>query len=98
MARRTKWSAFFGALDTHDPYNDRMTKQMTATEFKAKALALLDRVAEGDEIEITKHGRTIARLVGARGAQAGRGRLAGVARSAAEDEGLFSTGAPWDLP
>ena len=26
-------------------------------------LALLDEVAAGDEIEITKHGRTVARLV-----------------------------------
>ncbi|MDQ6947669.1 MAG: type II toxin-antitoxin system prevent-host-death family antitoxin, partial [Actinomycetota bacterium] len=36
---------------------------MTATEAKAKILALLDEVAAGDEAEITKHGRTLARLV-----------------------------------
>ena len=40
-----------------------MTRQMTATEVKAKILALLEEVAAGDEIEITKHGRTVARLV-----------------------------------
>jgi prevent-host-death family protein len=40
-----------------------MTTQMTATEVKAKLLALLDAVAAGQEIEITKHGRTVARLV-----------------------------------
>jgi prevent-host-death family protein len=71
---------------------------MTATEFKAKALALLDEVATGDEIEITKHGRTVARLIGATGPRALKGRLAGVSRSVADDESLFSTGVPWDLP
>ncbi|BBX97450.1 hypothetical protein MLAC_27440 [Mycobacterium lacus] len=40
---------------------------MTATEVKAKILALLDEVAAGEEIEITKHGRAIARLVAAPG-------------------------------
>ena len=34
---------------------------MTATEVKAKILALLDEVAAGGEVEITKHGRTVAR-------------------------------------
>ncbi|MBA3286964.1 MAG: type II toxin-antitoxin system prevent-host-death family antitoxin, partial [Acidimicrobiia bacterium] len=40
-----------------------MTIQLTATDAKAQLLALLDQVAAGDEIEITKHGRTVARLV-----------------------------------
>jgi len=51
-----------------------MPRQMTATEVKARILALLDEVAAGDEIEITKHGRTVARLVPAHGAHALRGR------------------------
>ncbi|MGC2207167.1 MAG: type II toxin-antitoxin system prevent-host-death family antitoxin [Candidatus Dormiibacterota bacterium] len=75
-----------------------MTRQMTATEFRAKAVSLLDEVASGDEIEITKHGRTVARLIGGRGARAVRGRLAGVSESQTDDEGRFSTGLPWDLP
>jgi prevent-host-death family protein len=75
-----------------------MTTQMTATEVKAKLLAVLDAVAAGDEVEITKHGRTVARLVPATGPSALRGKLAGVAMSAAYDEELFSTGAAWDLP
>lgn len=70
---------------------------MTATEFKAKVLALLDQVAGGEEIEITKHGRTVARLVAARGACAAMGRLTGIASSSLVDEDLFSTGASWDL-
>ena len=75
-----------------------MTTQMTATELKAKLLSVLDAVAAGDEIEITKHGRTVARLVPAKGPNALRGKLAGVAMSGADDEELFGTGATWDLP
>ncbi|HEY6538031.1 MAG TPA: type II toxin-antitoxin system prevent-host-death family antitoxin [Candidatus Dormibacteraeota bacterium] len=75
-----------------------MTRQMTATEFKAKALAVLDQVGGGEEIEITKHGRTVARLIAARGPRAAQGRLAGISKSAVGDEHLFSTGSAWDLP
>lgn len=75
-----------------------MVRQMTATEVKAKILSLLDEVANGDEVEITKHGRTVARLVPATGPHALRGKLAGVAVSAADDDELFSTGVSWDLP
>jgi prevent-host-death family protein len=80
-----------------DWYDDRMTTQMTATEVKAKILSLLDAVAAGEEIEITKHGRTVARLVPAKGPQALKGKLTGIAMSAAADEELFSTEAAWDL-
>jgi prevent-host-death family protein len=75
-----------------------MTLQMTATEVKAKILSLLDVVAAGDEIEITKHGRTIAKLVPANGPHQMKGKLTGVAMSVADDEGLFATEAPWNLP
>jgi prevent-host-death family protein len=71
---------------------------MTATEVKAKLLALLDEVEEGEEIEITRHGRTVARLAPARGPHALKGMFAGVARSNASDEEIFSTGVDWDLP
>ncbi len=38
--------------------------KITATEFKAKSLALIDRVNEsGEPIIITKRGRVVARLV-----------------------------------
>lgn len=66
---------------------------MTATEVKARILALLDEVADGEEIEITKHGRTVARLVPASGAHALKGRFAGMAMSTVEDDdALFITG------
>ncbi|KAA8958354.1 type II toxin-antitoxin system Phd/YefM family antitoxin [Mycobacterium sp.] len=69
---------------------------MTATETKAKLLALLDEVADGEEIEITKHGRTVARLVTATGPHALKGRLAGVVMTAADDDQLFTTGESWN--
>ena len=75
-----------------------MTIRMTATEAKAKILALLDQVASGEEVEITKHGRLVARLVPAAGPPSLGGKLKGVAITAADDEDVFTTGASWDLP
>lgn len=75
-----------------------MTTQMTATDLKAKILSVLDAVAAGAEVEITKHGRTVARLVPAAGPSALKGKLTGVAMSAVDDEDLFTTGVAWDLP
>lgn len=74
-----------------------MVIKLTATEVKAKILSLLDKVSTGQEVEITKHGRTVARLVPATGPHALRGTLVGVAMTAAKDEDLFKTGATWDL-
>ena len=82
-----------------DHYNDHMSKPLTATEVKATILALLDEVAAGEEVEITKHGRVVARLVPAGGPHALRGALTGVAMSAtADEEDLFTTGQAWNLP
>jgi len=74
-----------------------MPKKVTATEAKANILALLDEVAAGDEVEITKHGRTVARLVPATGPYALEASLAGVAMAAVEDDDLLSTGEDWEL-
>lgn len=79
-----------------DHYNDYMTIKMTATDVKARMLSLLDRVAAGEEIEITKHGRSVARLVPAAGPHALRGSLAGVAMTADPDEDLLGTGEDWN--
>jgi prevent-host-death family protein len=70
---------------------------VTATEAKAKILALLDDVADGQEIEITRHGRTVARLVPAVGPHALKASLAGTAMTAASDDALFTTGAEWEF-
>jgi prevent-host-death family protein len=78
-------------------YADHMTIRLTATEAKAKILSLLDEVEGGQEVEITRHGRTVARLVPAAGPHALRGIMAGVAMSASKEEDLFTTGADWNL-
>lgn len=75
-----------------------MTRQITATEFRAKALALLDQVATGDEIAITKHGRTVARLVGARGPRAIRGWLTSLSRSLTSTRACSPPGSPGECP
>jgi prevent-host-death family protein len=74
-----------------------MTRILTATEVKARILAILDEVAAGEEVEITKHGRVVARLVPATDSPAFKGIMAGVAISVADDEELFTTGAAWNL-
>jgi len=74
-----------------------MTTKMTATEAKAKILAVLDDVAAGEEVEITKHGRTVARLVPANGPHALKGSMVGLAITSASDDELFTTGATWDI-
>jgi prevent-host-death family protein len=74
-----------------------MTYMMTATEAKAKLLAVLDEVSTGEEVEITKHGHVVARLVPASGAPSLQGKLTGVAMTNAEDEDLFTTGVAWEL-
>lgn len=73
-----------------------MVRTLTATEAKAHILSLLDEVATGEVIEITKHGRVVARLVPATGPHALRGRLAGIAISTVGDDDLFGTGVAWE--
>ena len=73
-----------------------MIKQVTATDAKATILRLLDDAAAGEEIEITRYGRPVARLVPASGARSVKGSFEGVAMTVAEEEGLFSTGEPWN--
>jgi prevent-host-death family protein len=73
-----------------------MARQVTATEAKAKILRLLDEAAAGDEIEITRHGRPVARLVPAFGARSLKGSFAGLAMTAVEEDRLFSTDSTWN--
>jgi len=73
-----------------------MIRTVTATEAKAKFPALLVAVAGGEEIEITKHGLPVARLVPAHGHGTLKGKLTGTARTAFEEEDLFSTGEQWN--
>jgi len=73
-----------------------MATKVTATEAKAKLLALLDEVADGEEIEITRHGRSVARLAPATGPKAVKDRMAGLAVTTVDEAELFSTGETWE--
>ena len=74
-----------------------MTRRMSATEVKASFLSLLDEVETGEVIEITRHGLAVARLAPVRGPHALKGRLAGIAKTAADGDDLFATGMNWHL-
>jgi antitoxin (DNA-binding transcriptional repressor) of toxin-antitoxin stability system len=80
------------------PLNDHMTRQMTATEVKAKLLALLDEVEKGEEIVITRRGKPIARLSAERGPLVLKDMFKGIARTADPKDNLYSMDADWDLP
>lgn len=74
-----------------------MPKSMTATAAKAGFLRLLDEAAAGEEIEITRHGRPVARLVPPAGAGSLEGLFKGRAMTAVDnEEDLFSTGEIWN--
>ncbi len=74
-----------------------MTIKVTATDAKARILSLLDDVETGEEIEITRHGRTIARIVPAAGPRALEGLMTGIASTADPDDDLLSAGLDWEL-
>lgn len=73
-----------------------MARQVTATAAKATILRLLDEAAAGEEIEITRHGRPVARLVPPAGARSLKGSCGGRAITAAPEKDLFSTGESWN--
>jgi prevent-host-death family protein len=73
-----------------------MARKVTATLAKATLLRLLDDAAAGEEVEITRHGRPVARLVPASGARSLKGSCAGQAMTTVDEEKLFSTGQPWN--
>ena len=75
-----------------------MSKEVTATEAKAKLLALLDDVENGETVDITRHGRLVARIVPARSGMALWGLHDGQVAIAATDEELFTAVDPseWD--
>lgn len=74
-----------------------MTIKVTATEAKAKILSLLDEVESGQDVEITRHGRPVARIVPATGPHALKDAFKGVVMSNAKDEDLYSTGVKWNV-
>ena len=73
-----------------------MPKIVTATAAKASFLRLLDEAAAGEEIEITRHGRPVARLVPPTGPRSMEGMFNGLARTAVDEETLINTEEMWD--
>jgi prevent-host-death family protein len=73
-----------------------MPKIVTATAAKASFLRLLDAAAAGEEIEITRHGRPVARLVPPSGPRSMEGMFNGLARTAVDEEALINTEEMWD--
>lgn len=71
-----------------------MARTMSVTEFKARCLALFDDIAEsGEEIVITKRGRPIVKVSGAREP----GSLAGSVTFHVSDEELIApVDVAWD--
>ena len=71
-------------------------RQVSATQFKARCLALLDQVAlDRVPLVVTKHGRPVARVVPLE-EPAGRSTMGSVEILTDDDDELFSTGATWD--
>jgi prevent-host-death family protein len=71
------------------------TKEITATQFKARCLRLLDEVAEsGETLVVTKRGRPVVRVEPTRSPRDLRGSV----KYNVSDEELvsFSVG-PWDV-
>ena len=73
-----------------------MSRRLSATETKAKLLSLLDEVANGEEIEITKHGRSVARLVPVT-RKLPMGWLQGIAWTTDPEDDLIDTGLEWEI-
>lgn len=81
----------------NDHYSDHVPKKVNATAAKANFLRLLDEASVGEEFEITRHGRAVARLVPPSGTHTLEGMFQGRARTAVDEEALMSTEEMWDF-
>lgn len=73
--------------------------KISAVQFKATCLKLIDRVAEtGEPVIITKRGKVLARLVPDHDKPRGFGKGRDTVEILCSDEELFQLGAgePWD--
>jgi len=70
-------------------------REITATQFKARCLRLLDEVAEsGETLVITKHGRPVARVEPPLRPDDLRGSLE---INMSDDELIYFSMGPWDM-
>jgi prevent-host-death family protein len=71
-----------------------MSREISASKFKAECLAILDEVAGGgDEVVVTKRGRAVARVVPA---VPPAGLLGSVRFNVSDEDLLAPLGPPWD--
>lgn len=70
-------------------------KEITASQFKARCLRLLDEVAEtGETLVVTKHGRPVARVVPPLSLDDLRGS---VKINMSDEELIYFSMGPWDM-
>lgn len=69
-------------------------RTISASQFKAKCLAILDEVAEGDEVIVTKRGHPVAKVVPI---EASQGDLRGSVTQLVSDEELMAPFDDWEL-
>ena len=74
-----------------------MPRKVNATAAKSNFLRLLGEAAAGEVIEITRHGRPVARLVPPSGNHSLEGVFKGRARTMVDEEALLNTEEMWDL-
>lgn len=74
-----------------------MPRKVNATAAKSNFLRLLDEASAGEEIEITRYGRAVARLVPPSGSHSLEGLFRGNASTAVDEEALMSTEEMWDF-
>lgn len=96
--------AVMAILQPTSPPNDHGTvtmvmsptdREITATQFKAHCLRLLDEVAEtGEPLIVTKHGRPVARVEPLPRAEdlRGSGKI-----NMSEEELIYFSMGPWDM-
>jgi prevent-host-death family protein len=73
----------------------QLQREITASQFKARCLRLLDEVAEsGEPLVVTKHGRPVARVVPPLGVDDLRGS---VKINMSDEELIYFSMGPWDM-
>jgi prevent-host-death family protein len=73
----------------------RSPREITASQFKARCLRLLDEVGEtGETLIVTKHGRPVARVVPPLGLDDLRGS---VKIDMTDEELIYFSMGPWDM-
>lgn len=70
-----------------------MSRIISASQFKAKCLGLLDEVADGETLTVTKRGRPVARVVPIDATPSLRGSVRFLVN---DDELLAPLGDVWD--